>query len=126
MNIIKFYAKTKLTIVYPNLDLVCRAVRHDNTLHTAIPPLDMLVLVEEINDNKYIIGELQRPFADWDFAFGSRNLGSFLLTLGKLDYRVSDLLFFKEQTELLTSTLIENKLLDKNVRVTYFRKRNLG
>lgn len=127
VNITGFSTKNKNKIVYPVMDSARRPVQHCEELPIPIPPDDGADSIEDDADgDEGATGSVPGPSADPDYTLEGRNFEPKLLTQGQLNDLVRDLSLSKEKAELLASRLQENNLLDKNVRISYYRKRNFN
>ena len=124
VNLIGFNAKNKHQIVYPNLNSARTPVKHNETLSIPIPPDDKLDSVaDDMDVDEGAIG-IPGHSADPDYTYEGRILDPKKFTQGDLNDLVRDLSLSKEKAELLASRLNERNLLENNVHISYYRKRN--
>lgn len=126
VNVIGFSGKNKHKIVYPNLDSARRPVKHDETMPIPIPPCEGLDSIEvEMDVEQGACGGDPGPSTDPEY-IPEGNLEPKVFTQESLNDLVRDMSLSKEKAELLASRLKENNLLEKNVRVSHYRKRNFN
>ena len=105
-------------LVYPSLDSAVRPVPLDVTLPVPVAPEDALT-----SDNSEV-ESCSEDACGLDASFMCQdNYAPHFLSQEDLNDLMRDLTLSKEKAELLASRLQQNNLLEKNVCVTYFRKR---
>ena len=119
-----FGSKHRKKITYPNLDSVLRPVPRDPFLPTPLPSEDGLASLA----NK-VVFDADSNLAPSD-SIGSEyvpeeKLKPILFSQERLNDLIRDLALSKQKAVLLASQLQENNLLQKDVVVSHYRKRNI-
>jgi hypothetical protein len=126
VNTSGFSAKNKHKIIYPNLRSALRPVAHDDALPVPVPPEDGIESVQdEIDVEEGASGGKLNASADPDFIPEDTDTSPQTFSQEELNDLIRDLTLSKEKAELLASRLKEKHLLQKNVLVSQYRKRNL-
>ena len=118
-----FDRNTERRLPYPNLDSALKPVPHNPSMPAPIPPEDGLasladevVFDEDTNSaSSYATGSEYEP---------EENLKSILFSQEQLNDLERDPTLSKQKAELLASRLHENNVLQKDVLVSHYRKRN--
>lgn len=118
-----FSVKNKHKITYPNLDSARRPIPHDDTLPVPMPPADGLHSIEDIVVEDDSTGRSSTPLTDPDYV-PDENLEPQTFNQDELNDLVRDLALSKNKSEILASRLKQKNLLQKNVLITHYRKRN--
>jgi len=118
-----FSVKNKHKIIYPNLDSARRPIPHDDTLPVPMPPADGLDSIEDVADEDEATGGSPGPSTDPDY-LPDESLEPQTFSQDELNDLVRDLALSKEKSEILASRLKQKNLLQKNVLITHYRKRN--
>jgi hypothetical protein len=118
VNVSGYSAWNKHKITYPSLESAIRPVPHSGDLPIPVPPSEPIECSEE---------ECGMDAVDEDFVPDDNDADSPLqFNQGELNDLVRDLALSKEKAELLASRLKEKGMLEEDVRITHFRKRNLS
>ena len=118
-----FSSKHRKKITYPNINSALRPVPHDPSMPAPFPPEDGLA---SLADDVVFVEDSNLSPSD---STGSEyepeeKLKPILFSQEQLNDLVRDLALSKQKAELLASWLRENKLLQKDVLVSHYRKRN--
>lgn len=121
-----FSKKQRDKIQYPNLPSAIRPVPHSEELPVPIAPLNLDNIVPG-DSSSSSESDLQLPKHTTDDTtfLPSTSSEPHLITQNKLNDLVRDLGLSKQKSELLGSSFQEWNLLDKNVSVSLYRKRNI-
>ena len=123
VNVKGFSSKHRKKITYPNLNSALRPVPHDPSMPAPFPPEDGLAnLADEVVFDK---DSSSAPTDSTGFEYKpEENLKPTLFFLEQLNDFIRDLALSKQKAELFASRLQENNLLQKDVLVSHYRKRN--
>lgn len=121
VNISGFSTKNKDNIIYPNVSSATRPVKHSEEFPVPIPPTCKLLLSSSTSGSS---SNNDSSDHDEQFHAGPSNVPH-LISQADLNDLVRDLNLSKLQAELLGSRLQQWNLLDDDVRISYFRKRNI-
>ena len=114
-----FSFKQRDKITYPNLDSARTPVPHDDSLPPPVPPLHELDTTDSSTDEHNSDGLISSNYTDSD-----TTEDPILFSQKHLNDLIRDLCLSKEKTELLASSLKERNMVEKDVKVSYYRKRN--
>ena len=128
VNVRGFTAKRKSKIIYRNLDSARRPVPHDDTMPAPLPPQDGLESVP--GDDAECIDE-GTSYASTSHSTDSEyepeeNSNPIPLSQARLNDLIREMCLSKQKAELLASRLKENNLLENDVLIGHYRKRNLS
>ena len=115
-----FLTKNKDKIVYPNLQSALRPVPHGEGL--PVPKVPNSLQMPESSSDASSLVECDINHGDHEYSASASNTR--LIQQSELNDLVGDLNLSKQQSELLASRLQQWNLLDADVRVSSFRKRN--
>ncbi|KAI6651194.1 hypothetical protein LOD99_14548 [Oopsacas minuta] len=118
IDITGFSAKNKHALVYPDLDSARRPIPHDISL--PIP----IVKPQQIKIGFDMVEDVHAESTDANYVPEDELLEPQTFTQGELNDLVRDLDLSKDKAELLASRLKQKNLLDKDVLVSHYRKRN--
>ena len=115
---------------YPNLDSARRPVKHDESLPIPCPPDYNLENHnyrpgsedEEMEYTEDFQGQLSSN--DLEYNYTCTDSEPKLFNQKKLNYHIRDLNLSKEKSEILSSRLKENNILEQDVKISYYKKRN--
>ena len=114
-----FSFKQRNKITYPNLDSARTPVPHDDTMPPPVPPLHGLDTTNSSTDEHNPDGLVSSNYTDSD-----TTEDPILFSQKHLNDLIRDLCLSKEKAELLASRLKEQNMVEKDVKVSYYRKRN--
>ena len=121
-----FSSKNKHTIVYPDLESARRPIPHDISLPIPIPmPQQINFESEMVEDLEFAVEEVHTNYTDLNYVPEDELLAPQTFSQGESNDLIRDLDLFKEKAELLASRLKQKNLLDKDVLISHYRKRNL-
>jgi hypothetical protein len=115
-----YSTKNKKKIEYPNLCSAIRPVPHNNNLPVPKPPCNF---TENFEDCDMDIDSSCKEDSDYEFIPESTTEPQ-LFSQFELNDLIRDLSLSKDKAELLASRLKEKNLVEKNVKVSLYRKRN--
>ena len=116
-----FSFKQRDKITYPNLDSARTPVPHDDSMPPPVPHQHGLDATDNSADDDNSDGLTSSNYTDSD------NTEDFILFSQKhLNDFIRDLCLSKEKAELLALRLKERNMVEKDVKVSYYRKRNRG
>ena len=125
IDIIGFSSKNKHTIVYPDLESARRPIPHD-ILPIPIPkPQQINFESEMVEDLEFAAEEVHTYCTDPNYVPEDELLAPQTFSQEELNDLIRDLDLSKEKAELLASRLKQKNLLDKDVLISHYRKRNL-
>ena len=114
-----FSFKQRDKITYPNLDSARTPVPHDDSMPPPVPPQHGLDATDSSTDEDNSDGLTSSNYTDSDTTEDP------ILFLQKhLNDLIRDLCPSKTKAELLASRLKERNMVEKDVKVSYYRKRN--
>ncbi|KAI6661498.1 hypothetical protein LOD99_13371 [Oopsacas minuta] len=114
--------KNKHKIIYPDLESARRPVSHNVSLPIPTPTLyEFDSLSDDVDTLSYSMDDSS---IGSEYVTEDSNLAPQTFTQGELNDLVRDLDLSKEKAELLASRLQQKNLLNKNVIVSHYRKRN--
>ncbi|KAI6648548.1 hypothetical protein LOD99_8028 [Oopsacas minuta] len=113
-----FSAKNKHALVCPDLDSARRPIPHDISLPIPIPK------PQQIKIGSDMVEDVHADSTDANYVPEDELLEPQTFTQGVLNDLVRDLDLSKDKAELLASRLKQKNLLDKDVLVSHYRKRN--
>src|ERR1043165_5023175 len=116
--------KNKHKIIYLNLDSARRPIPQDDTLPVPIPPTDGLDSIEDEMESGEAFGRNPETSIDLDYV-PDESLEAQTFTQDELNDLVRDLALSKEKAELLVPRLKQKNLLEKNVLISHYQKRNV-
>ena len=122
-----FSFKQKDKIAYPNSDSAITSVSHDESISPPVPPQDGLDALDcsanEDNSEEFISANStnsENNTTEDPILFSQKHLNDLIR-----DYIVFRNVYrFKEKAELLASRLKKYNMVEKDVKVSYYRKRN--
>ena len=114
-----FSFKQRDKITYPNLDSARTPVPHDDSMPPPVPPLHGLDTTDSSTDEHNSDGLISSNYTDSD-----TTEDPILFSQKHLHDLIRDLCLSKEKAELLASRLKERNMVEKDVKVSYYRKRN--
>src|SRR5438477_7296916 len=117
-----FTVKTRHMIDYPVVPSASKPIPHSEELPVPKPPEDKTPL-DQSDDNSISSDECHQMDEEYLPTLSDKDIH--LINQGDLNDLVRDLYLSKSQSELLTSRLKQWNLVDDDVRITSFRKRNL-
>ena len=111
--------KQRDKISYPNLHSARTPVPHDDSMPPPVPPLHGLDTTDSSTDEHNSDGLISSNYTDSD-----TTEDPILFSQKHLNDLIRDLCLSKEKAELLASRLKERNMVEKDVKVSYCRKRN--
>jgi hypothetical protein len=117
-----FTVNTRHMIDYPVVPSASKPIPHSEELPVPKPPEDK-TLLDQSDDNSISSDECHQMDEEYLPTLSDKDIH--LINQGDLNDLVRDLYLSKSQSELLTSRLKQWNLVDDDVRITSFRKRNL-
>ena len=114
-----FFFKQRDKITYSNLDSARTPVPHDDTMPPPVPPLHGLDTTNSSTDEHNSDELISSNYTDSD-----TTEDPILFSQKHLNDLIRDLYLSKEKAELLASRLKERNMVEKDVQVSYYRKRN--
>ena len=126
IDITRISSKNKHTIVYPDLESARRPIPHDISLPIPIPmPQQINFESEMVEDLEFAVEEVHTNYTDLNYVPEDELLAPQTFSQGESNDLIRGLDLFKEKAELLASRLKQKNLLDKDVLISHYRKRNL-
>ncbi|XP_076819428.1 uncharacterized protein LOC143465141 [Clavelina lepadiformis] len=126
INVKGFSSKTKSKTAYPNLDLARILVPHDASLPVPLPPHGDLESVPDEVEDSAAEGSSTDPSNSTESEYETvESSKPILFSQKRLNDLIRDLSLAKAKSELLASRLKENNLLEKDVVISHYRKRDL-
>ena len=117
-----FSFKQRDKITYPNLDSARTPVPHNDSMPPPVPPQYGLNATDNSADEHNSDGLTSFNYSDSD-----TTEDPILFSQKHLNDLIRDLLYrCKKKAELLASRLKERNMVEKDVKVSYYRKRNRG
>ena len=114
-----FSFKQRDKITYPNLDSARTPVPHDDSMPPPVPPLHGLDTTDSSTDEHNSDGLISSNYTDSD-----TTEDAILFSQKHLNDLIRDLCLSKKKAELFASRLKERDMVEKDVKVSYYRKRN--
>ena len=116
-----FFFKQRDKIAYPNSDIARTPVLHDESMPLPVPPQDGLDAFDcnANEDNSDIFISANSTDSEYDTTENPN-----LFSLEHLNDPTRNVYLSNKNEELLASMLKEQNMVEKNVKVSYYRKRN--
>ena len=111
-----FFFKQRDKITYPNLDSARTPVPHDDSMPPPVPPLHGLDTTDSSTDKHNSDGLISSNYTDSD-----TTEDPILFSQKHLNGLIRDLCLSKEKAELLASRFKERNMIEKDVKVSYYR-----
>jgi len=123
MNAKGFSSKHRKKITYPNIDSALRPVSHDPSMPAPLSPEDgpASIADEVVVDEDSNLAPSDSTGSEYE---PEEKLKTILFSQEQLNILIRDHVLSKQNAELLASRLQENNLLQKDVLVSHYRKRN--
>ena len=106
-------------ITYSSLDSARTLVSHDDSMPPPVPPQHGLDAIDNSADEDNSDGLTSSNYTDSD-----TTENPILFSQKHLNNLIRDLCLSKKKAELLASRLKERNMVEKDVKVSYYRKRN--
>ncbi|KAJ4427779.1 hypothetical protein ANN_25432 [Periplaneta americana] len=113
--------KKRRTVQYPNLRSAIRPIPHSDSLPVPSPPENCVFEVEN-EDSVEQEGEPNKPSTSHDSDFEEKDDKPHRLSQAELSDLIRDLDLSKEKAEILGSRLQQWNLLERDVRVSQYRR----
>lgn len=123
VNVAGFTLKTKHQIVYPNLQSAIRPIPHCENLPVPKPSETGMLFIEQMECEDLISAESQHSSGS-EYTPDAKISTPQTFTQEEINDLIRDLSLSKEKSELLASRIKEKNILERNVKVSFYRERN--